>query len=143
METAGTTQFAPLARALDTFRTLRDRDHPTGKFFFELPGDAWHDASPHGDIVSAMLKRCLLLTADEPPPHCSYSAKSLRSGGASAAEAVPVARRKIEWIGGWAASSDVLNRHYIFADTPPTHAGRFFFSWLHEAADGVPAADNN
>ena len=73
----------------------------------------------------------------QPPEGRVYTARSLRSGGASAAEMVPLPRSKIEFLGGWAVDSKRLSQHYISRATPPTYAGRFFFDWLI-----LPLADN-
>ena len=84
-----------------------------------------------------MLGKALTTVSLQPPAGRVYTARSLRSGGASAAEMVPLPRSKIEFLGGWAVDSKRLSQHYISRATPPTYAGRFFFDWLI-----LPLADN-
>ena len=123
-------RFRALAVAFTHFITARRRTNPHAEHFFELSGERFTERTNFGDALGRMLDRCLAVTSLQPPAGRSYTARSLRSGGASAAEMVPIPRSKIEFIGGWAVDSKRLAQHYIRRDTPPTHAGCFFFDWL-------------
>ena len=105
--------------------------------FFELPGERFTENTNFGDALGRMLGTALTTVSLQPPAGRVYTARSLRSGGASAAEMVPLPRSKIEFLGGWAVDSKRLSQHYISRATPPTFAGRFFFDWLI-----LPLADN-
>lgn len=53
-------------------------------------------------LLSYLLGTALTTVSLQPPEGRVYTARSLRSGGASAAEMVPLPRSKIEFLGGWA-----------------------------------------
>ena len=122
-------RFAGLATALRNFTIARTAAYPAATHFFEL-GERFTNTTAFGDALGRMLGTALTTVSLQPPAGRVYTARSLRSGGASAAEMVPLPRSKIEFIGGWAVDSQRLAQHYISRDTPPTFAGRFFFDWL-------------
>ena len=130
-------RFAGLATALRNFTAARAAVYPTATHFFELPGERFTEKTNFGDALGRMLGTALTTVSLQPPEGRVYTARSLRSGGASAAEMVPLPRSKIEFLGGWAVDSKRLSQHYISRATPPTYAGRFFFDWLI-----LPLADN-
>ena len=130
-------RFAGLATALRNFTAARAAVYPTATHFFELPGERFTEKTNFGDALGRMLGTALTTVSLQPPAGRVYTARSLRSGGASAAEMVPLPRSKIEFLGGWAVDSKRLSQHYISRATPPTYAGRFFFDWLI-----LPLADN-
>ena len=130
-------RFAGLATALRNFTAARAAAYPTATHFFELPGERFTEKTNFGDALGRMLGTALTTVSLQPPAGRVYTARSLRSGGASAAEMVPLPRSKIEFLGGWAVDSKRLSQHYISRATPPTFAGRFFFDWLI-----LPLADN-
>ncbi|XRB04963.1 core-binding (CB) domain-containing protein [Pycnococcus provasolii] len=125
------------APALRNFTAARAAVYPTATHFFELPGERFTEKTNFGDALGRMLGTALTTVSLQPPEGRVYTARSLRSGGASAAEMVPLPRSKIEFLGGWAVDSKRLSQHYISRATPPTYAGRFFFDWLI-----LPLADN-
>lgn len=123
-------RFRALSIALAHFQLARRQTHPAAHYFFELAHDRFSPATPFGATLGDMLNHTLTVVGSSPPTGRTWTARSLRSGGASAAEKVPIPRSSIEFIGGWAAESERLAQHYIRRDTPPTHAGRFLFDWM-------------
>ncbi|XRB02526.1 core-binding (CB) domain-containing protein [Pycnococcus provasolii] len=113
-------RFAGLATALRNFTAARAAVYPTATHFFELPGERFTEKTNFGDALGRMLGTALTTVSLQPPEGRVYTARSLRSGGASAAEMVPLPRSKIEFLGGWAVDSKRLSQHYISRATPPT-----------------------
>lgn len=72
----------------------------------------------------------------QPPVGGSWSAQSLRSGAASACNALNVALPTTRYWGGWAASSSVVN-DYIDPTVRADVAAYAFFGWL------LPATTNH
>ena len=95
-------RFAGLATALRNFTAARAAAYPTATHFFELPGERFTEKTNFGDALGRMLGTALTTVSLQPPAGRVYTARSLRSGGASAAEMVPLPRSKIEFLGGWA-----------------------------------------
>ncbi len=67
------------------------------------------------------------------PPGFLYSSHSLRSGAASAANAVGVSLAHIRWLGGWSRTSDVV-QDYISPAVQFSPEAFAFFGWLTPSA---------
>lgn len=107
--------FATLRAQLRHFDRHRQSDCQDARFFFQLQRDKFDLAHPasNGGLAQPWLARALKLVNMAPPDGETWTPRSLRSGGASAAEALGVTRSKIEYLGGWAPGSTALAKHYI------------------------------
>ncbi|XRB13471.1 hypothetical protein RI054_06g33090 [Pseudoscourfieldia marina] len=97
---------------LDLLQAYLDvRQHVRGcKHFWELPSSKRWLASSIDDMLQRVLK---LLPHHVPPPGCTWTGHSLRSGAASAGYAVTKDLLVICHYGGWARGSDVMQDDYI------------------------------
>ena len=99
--------------------------HGRRQSFWQLPGER---APPRGSHLSDWLTMCLKLV---PASHGStYTAHSLRRGGASAALALHVPLERIEFHGGWSRSSTALRKHYLDLTMGPSAAARALLAGL-------------
>ncbi|XRA97800.1 core-binding (CB) domain-containing protein [Pycnococcus provasolii] len=105
-------RFAGLATALRNFTAARAAVYPTATHFFELPGERFTEKTNFGDALGRMLGTALTTVSLQPPEGRVYTARSLRSGGASDAEMVPLPRSKSSSSadGPWTRNA---YRHYI------------------------------
>ncbi|GHP06422.1 hypothetical protein PPROV_000516700 [Pycnococcus provasolii] len=117
---------------LDLLQAYLDvRQHVRGcKHFWELPSSKRWLASSIDDMLQRVLK---LLPHHVPPPGCTWTGHSLRSGAASAGYAVTKDLLVICHYGGWARGSDVMQDDYIDPSWRSTPDARFFFGWLKSA----------
>lgn len=91
------------------------------QLLFALPADRRADilAAASASCTAWLATACRHLGA-EPPPGTCWSSHSLRSGGASAARKAGAPLEAVRHLGGWAATSNVV-QHYIdplYADDP-------------------------
>ncbi len=109
-------------------------------YLFELdPADTSSSA------MTAWLDDMLNVVGILPPAGVKYLPGSLRSGMASACNALGVNMSRIEYIGGWAPGSTALIQHYIDPTVQADAAAAVFFGHLlpalsHPAAAAGPAA---
>ena len=109
-------------------------------YLFELdPADTSSSA------MTAWLDDMLNIVGILPPAGVKYLPGSLRSGMASACNALGVNMSRIEYIGGWAPGSTALIQHYIDPTVQADAAAAVFFGHLlpalsHPAAAAGPAA---
>ncbi|XRB19725.1 hypothetical protein RI054_22g95720 [Pseudoscourfieldia marina] len=109
-------------------------------YLFELdPADTSSSA------MTAWLDDMLNVVGIRPPAGVKYLPGSLRSGMASACNALGVNMSRIEYIGGWAPGSTALIQHYIDPTVQADAAAAVFFGHLlpalsHPAAAAGPAA---
>ena len=76
------------------------------------------------------------------PPGYFYSSHSLRSGAASAANAVGVSLAHIRWLGGWSRNSDVV-QDYISPAVQFSSEAFAFFGWLTPSAPARGPGDSS
>ena len=101
-------------------------------YLWELPTDS-SPASWTSQTLSSWLQSCCVAVGVSAPPGFSYSSHSLRSGAASAANAVGASLPHIRWLGNWAKDSDVVH-DYISPAILFTQAAFSFFGWLTPSA---------
>ena len=77
----------------------------------------------------------------QPPAGVKYLPGSLRSGMASACNALGVNMARIEYVGGWAPRSAALIQHYIDPTVIADAAAAVFFGHLLPALPNPAAAD--
>lgn len=93
-----------------------------------LPSDGRWLASSVGDC----LQRVLQWVGESPPPSFVWTSHSLRSGPATAANAINVVKTKICYIGGWSQLSQAVHA-YIDETEQPTPEAYYYFGWLLNA----------
>ena len=121
--------FAALVQALGAYERYTRRHRFS--YFFQLPGDVYTEpAETNGSLLTTWFNDAVSTVPDTPPSGALWTPRSLRSGGASAAEAACVPRSKTEYVGGWAPGSTALSKHYIDPTYQHTSAGQFFFGHL-------------
>ena len=118
-----------LGAAITCFKQLKQT---SGEF--DQPHDfLWRLEGDHGvwaaDLQNTWLAKALELVGERPPPGLAWTSHSLRSGAATASNAINVALTKICHFGGWAQHSGVVH-HYIDPSAVPDEANHFFFGWL-------------
>ena len=99
---------------------------PAPPYFFQLPGEP----RPLTRHMSAWLRMELDSLGISAPPGFAYQGHSLRSGGASAAEAIGVSRYRGNWLGGWSQTGSTRERHYLDPSITPTPAAYALLGWL-------------
>ena len=125
------TTFPALRHALSIYAARRKIEFPAAKFFFQLNNDGYLPAAEaNGHLANIWWARAKQLGGISPPTGFRWPPRSLRSGAASASEAIGVPRSKTEWLGGWVSNSVALAKHYIDPSMSPTVDAQFFFDWL-------------
>lgn len=76
-----------------------------------------------------------------PPAGRKWTLHCVRSGAASAANAMHISMPVIRRLGGWSRKSEVPRDRYIDPACPHTSSGRRFFAWLHSRLPSSPAPD--
>ena len=120
------------AYAFGRLRLFSHAGLPPSDFFWSLPGDGPGPFSS-ADVTSWLTACCAAVGASVPAGQFGYSSHSLRGGGASAANAAGVPLSVIRHVGGWSASSLVVERDYIDPTVLHSRGGGFFFDWLTPA----------
>ena len=107
--------------------------------FWSLPGDRGASSSPSALCTAWLQHACTFLNV-APPPGAKWTSHSLRSGAASAANALAVPIPNIRYWGGWSRTSGVV-MHYIDPLVLPSPGARAFFGWMApSAAAAAPTA---
>jgi hypothetical protein len=121
---------ATLGRAYGTARTACIGASRAPAYFFQLPGEP----QPRTQSMSAWIAAALDAVGVHAPPGFTYLGHSLRSGGASAAEAIGVPAFRANWLGGWAPSSRVREQHYLDPSVLPSPEAHQLLGWLAQGA---------
>jgi hypothetical protein len=126
-------QCPRLANLLTGFKAARDLAFesfgcPAPDYLWALPGEL--PGKWTSQIQTDWLTSACSQTGITPPPGEKYASHSLRSGAASAANAIGVPMAQIKWYGHWSKTSDVVEGRYIDPTFRPSDAARFFFGWL-------------
>ena len=95
-------------------------------FHFQLPGEP----RPLSRHMSAWVHTALSELSVAAPSGFTYLGHSLRSGGASAAEAIGVPPFRANWLGGWSQSGRTRELHYLDPTVLPTLAAYRLLGWL-------------
>ena len=98
-------------------------------FFFQLP----NEPPPTTATMSRWVASTLAYVHATPPAGFVYQGPSLRSGDASAAEAIGVPAARANWLGGWAVGSTTREKHYVDPTVPPSEAAWQLLGWLKHA----------
>jgi hypothetical protein len=122
-----------VAKLLRTFMALKTKVCPAlskaGAALYAIDGDpparTWTAA-----IVDGWLQTALVQTDNKPPDNFVWSAGSLRSGAASAAQATGAPMPKIRALGGWSKRGTTAEDHYIDPLVRDDEAARAFFGFL-------------
>jgi hypothetical protein len=130
-------RVAALLRRYLAARTLRVSSGTQPEFFFQLPGET----RPTTTTMSRWLQTALSRVGVSAPAGFAYQGHSIRSGGASAMSAIAIPRHLTVWLGGWAAGSVTVDKHYIDPSVLPTPAAFALYGWAllrcFEADSGV------
>ena len=81
------------------------------------------------DSVNDCLRRVLDWVDESPPPSFVWQSHSLRSGPATACNAIGVVLPRICDMGGWSQLSQAVH-DYIDVNHQPTSADWYFFGWM-------------
>ena len=104
-------------------------------YFFQLPGEQ----PPRTAAMSAWVATALDAVNVRAPPGFAYLGHSLRSGGASAAEAIGVSPYKANWMGGWSQTGKTREVHYLDPSVQPSKEAYQLLGWLLQG--GYTAGD--
>ena len=118
-----------LVRVLEKWTVMRGA--PSGRFFNGL-GDARMTTTLLAETYRAALREVGVVCQG----NYYYGSHSVRSGGASCCKALGIAGVDIDFMGGWAANSPVVDKHYIDRSIRWTSAAERFFGWLLPAQRG-------
>ena len=103
---------------------------------FQLP----EEPIPTTTLMPSWVARVLKAHRIVAPAGFAYQGHSLRSGGASAAEAIGVSSFRANWLGGWSQTSKTRELHYVDPSIAPSPAAYSLLGWLLSAAfDTNPA----
>ena len=107
-------------------RDCDDSSYALPEWLFQLPYEEAPSTKSMATWLQLMLRKAHITT----PVGFALRGHSLRSGGASAAEAIGVSRFKANWLGGWAQSGNTREKHYLDPTVPATREAYQFFGWL-------------
>jgi hypothetical protein len=126
-----------LARLLLCFKSLKQKLCPEwardGAPFWAITGDdkvsQWTS-----QIQTDWLMTAADMVGEMPPENFTWTGYSLRSGGASAANAIGVPMAKLRHLGGWTKTRTTPEDHYIDPNVIATDAGHEFFGFYSGAS---------
>jgi len=117
---------ARLGMAYVAARTALTGGGKAPPYLFQLP----REQKPRTARMSAWVATVLGAVGVRAPPGFAYLGHSLRSGGASAAEAIGVQGFRANWLGGWSQQSTTRAKHYLDPSVLPSRAAYQLLGWL-------------
>jgi len=126
-----------LAQLGKLYVLARDSLGPAPMRFFQLP----QEPVPTASLMSSWVARVLDAHSIVAPSGFAYLGHSLRSGGASAAEAIGVSSFRANWLGGWSQTSKTRELHYVDPSLTPSPAAYSLLGWLLAASFDTDVAD--